>query len=167
MTAAVRDPDTGTGAPLGGGFWAGAPLLVGLVFWIVLPLACVASLVVGSMNLATKIDRKPTGTLGTYLVTSHNCREELCITGGTFTSSDGSLVQTDLFGSYSWQLGTTHDAIYNSDAADVIPLPGRWDPTATILGMLGAIGFLAAWGWCLRRARRRGRDERAARTTEQ
>jgi hypothetical protein len=132
-----------------------APRIVGLIFWFVLPLACIASLVVGSINLATKIDRRPSGTVGTYLVTSHSCHQELCITGGTFTSTDGKVVQTNLFGSYSWRLGTTHKAIYSDNAADVIPLPGRWDPTATILGMTGALAFLTVWAWCLRRSRAR------------
>jgi len=140
---------------------ARVPLVVGFIFWVFLPLACVATLTVGSVNLATKIDRVPAGIVGTYQVTSHSCHQELCITGGTFTSVDGHVVVTDLFGSYSWQLGTTHKAIYNDDAADVIPLPGRWDPTATILGLAGALGFLGVWAWCLRGARRRRSGEPA------
>src|ERR1700748_2085649 len=132
-----------------------AATIVGLIFWILLPLACVATLAIGSVNLATKLDRVPNGTVGTYQVTSHNCHQELCITGGTFTSTDGSVVETNLFGSFAWRLGTTHQAVYNEDAADVVPLPARWDPTATILGMAGALGFLAVWCWCLFARRRR------------
>jgi hypothetical protein len=134
------------------------PLFVGLVFWILLPLLCVATLIIGSVNLVTKIDRVPAGILGSYQVTSHSCHQELCITGGTFTSTTGNVVETNLFGSYEWQLGTAHPAIYNDDAADVIPLPGRWDPTATILGMTGALAFIAVWGWCLLAHRRRRRE---------
>jgi hypothetical protein len=131
------------------------PLVVGLLFWILIPLACLATLTVGGVNLAVKIDRVPAGTLGSYQVTSHSCHQELCITGGTFTSADGDVVETNLFGPYAWQAGTTHKAIYNDDAADVIPLPGKWDPTATILGMTGALAFVAIWGWCLARTWRR------------
>jgi hypothetical protein len=132
-----------------------APTIVGLVFWILLPLVCAVNLAVGGFNLATKIDRVPNGTVGTYQVTSHNCHQQLCITGGTFTSTDGSVVETNLFGSFAWRLDTTHQAVYNADAADVVPLPARWDPTATILGMAGSLGFMAVWTWCLRAARRR------------
>jgi hypothetical protein len=64
------------------------------------------------------------------------------------------VAETNLFGSFAWRLGTTHKAVYNDYAADVVPLPARWDPTATILGMTGALGFVAVWFWCLARRRR-------------
>jgi hypothetical protein len=122
---------------------------VALAFWFVLPLLCLFVLVYGTDKLARHLNNVPAGTLGTYTVTSHSCSRELCITGGTFTSVDGRIVEDDLIGVYSWQDGETHRALYDSESVDVIPLPAHWDPTATFVGMAGALGFVVLWSWLL------------------
>ena len=93
--------------------------------------------------------------MGTYKVTSHSCDGDVCVTGGTFTSTDGRLTEKNLLGVYSWQDGEVHKAIYDSESVDVIPLPSHWDPTATITGMAGALGFLILWSVFLYGAIRR------------
>lgn len=133
---------------------------IALAFWVLLPILCLVMLVVGTHRLAQHLNNVPAGTLGSYLVTSHSCSGEVCITGGTFTSSDGRLTETNLLGVFSWEDGTTHRAIYDSESIDVIPLPARWDPTASFVGMAGSAGFLVLWGVFLYGAVRRRVDER-------
>jgi hypothetical protein len=133
------------------------PGIVALLFWVALPVLCVWMLWHGSQQLATRIHHAPPGTRGDFVVTTHNCQQKLCITGGTFTSDDKKVVAKNLLGVYRWKLGTTHRVVYNLDAADVIPLPAQWDPTAAVLGITGATVLLGIWGWCLRGAVRRAR----------
>ena len=38
-----------------------------------------------------------------------------------------------------------------------IGLPAHWDPSATVIGMAGAVSALTLWGWCLRNSWRRRR----------
>lgn len=133
------------------------PNVVAALFWIVLPVLCVLMLWHGSTQLATRIQDVPSGTRGDFVVTTHNCQQKLCITGGTFTSDDKKLVAKDLLGVYRWRMGTKHRVVYNLDAADVIPLPAQWDPTSAVLGITGGAVLLGLWGWCLRAAVRRAR----------
>lgn len=131
------------------------PAVVALTFWMIVPILCLAALAAGSYRFARHVDNVPPGTRGSYLVTTHSCQRQLCITGGTFTSSDGKLTVPDLLGDYRWKLGTKYGAVYDADRADVIPLPAHWDPSSTVLGMAGGLTFLVLWGWCLVRARDR------------
>lgn len=131
-------------------------LLAGL-FWIVLPAACLATIALSAGKLASHVNNMPAGIRGTFVVTTHNCQQQLCITGGTFTSDDKSVMARDLLGIYAWTLGTSHRVVYNLDAADVIPLPAHWDPTGTALGIAGALVLLALWGWFVRAGLRRAR----------
>jgi hypothetical protein len=126
-----------------------------IAFWVILPALCLTMLILGTDKLSRHLNNVPPGTLGTYHVTSHSCTGEVCIVGGTFTSADGRLVETDLLGVYSWQNGGTHKAIYNTGSIDVIPLPAHWDPTSTFAGMTGALGFLVLWSVFLYGAIRR------------
>jgi hypothetical protein len=126
-----------------------------VAFWVFLPALCLLMLVFGTQKLSTHLNNVPPGTMGTYRVTSHSCNGEVCVTGGTFMSADGRLVQKNLLGVYSWQDGEVHKAIYDSASVDVIPLPSHWDPTATIAGMAGALGFLILWSVFLYGAIRR------------
>src|SRR5450432_1649773 len=79
-----------------------------VAFWLCLPVLCLLMLVFGTQKLSTHLNNVPPGTLGTYRVTSHSCNGEVCVTGGTFTSADGRLVQKNLLGVYSWQDGELH-----------------------------------------------------------
>ena len=99
---------------------------------------------------------------GTYVVTSHSCQEHLCVTAGTFTSTDGPIVEPNLLGDYRWKPGIKYDVVYNINAAEVVSLPAHWDPSATVIGMAGAVSSLALWGWCLRNSLRRRRAGPAA-----
>ncbi len=126
-----------------------------LAVWIVLPALCVLMLMLGTDKLSRHLDNIPAGIQGTYRVTSHSCSGEVCITGGTFISADGRLIERNLLGVYNWQDGETHQALYDSNSVDVIPLPAHWDPTATITGMVGALGFFVLWAVFLYRAIRR------------
>jgi hypothetical protein len=143
---------------LGGRAAARTPNLLGLAFWVVLPIASVLLLALGIDSILRHVNNIPAGVRGTYVVTSHDCQGQVCLTAGTFTSTDGRLVETDLLGDYRWQLGEKHRAVYNGNAVDVIPLPARWNPTAAIVGIAGVLAFLTIWTWCLLR----GRGRRAA-----
>jgi hypothetical protein len=132
-------------------------LVAALLFWIVLPVVCIYTITAGANRLASHVNHIPSGVRGTFVVTTHNCQQELCITGGTFTSNDKSVVARDLLGPYRWKLGTSHKVVYSLDAADVIQLPAHWDPTGSVLGIAGSMTLLAVWGSCLRAALRRRR----------
>ena len=128
---------------------------IAVAFWVVLPALCVTMLVIGTRHLSKHLNNVPPGTMGTYRVTSHSCSGDVCVTGGTFASADGRLVEKNLLGVYSWQDGEVHRAIYDVASIDVIPLPSHWDPTSTVVGMTGALGFLVLWSVCLYGAVRR------------
>jgi hypothetical protein len=129
--------------------------VIAIAIWVILPILCGLMLVLGTQKLSTHLNNVPPGTMGTYKVTSHNCDGDVCVTGGTFMSTDGRLIEKNLLGIYSWQDGEVHKAIYDSESVDVIPLPSHWDPTATITGMAGALGFLILWSVFLYGAIRR------------
>jgi hypothetical protein len=129
--------------------------VVAALFWVGVPVVCALMLWQGATELATRTHHAPPGMRGNFVVTTHNCQQKLCITGGTFTSDDKALVAKDLLGLYQWKLGSVHRVIYNLDAADVIPLPAEWDPTGAVLGIAGALVLLGIWGWGIRAVRRR------------
>ncbi|HEY3091209.1 MAG TPA: hypothetical protein VGJ59_24440 [Jatrophihabitantaceae bacterium] len=131
------------------------PAAVAALFWVGVPVVCALMLWQGATELATRTHHAPPGMRGNFVVTTHNCQQKLCITGGTFTSDDKALVAKDLLGLYQWKLGSVHRVVYNLDAADVIPLPAEWDPTGAVLGIAGALVLLGIWGWGIRAVRRR------------
>jgi hypothetical protein len=131
------------------------PAVVAALFWVGVPVVCALMLWQGATELATRTHHAPPGMRGNFVVTTHNCQQKLCITGGTFTSDDKALVAKDLLGLYQWKLGSVHRVVYNLDAADVIPLPAEWDPTGAVLGIAGALVLLGIWGWGIRAVRRR------------
>lgn len=132
-------------------------MLLAALFWIALPVVCLTTIALSAGKLASHVNNVPAGIRGTFVVTTHNCQQQLCITGGTFTSDDKSVVARDLLGIYAWTLGTSHRVVYNLDAADVIPLPAHWDPTGAALGIVGALVLLVLWALLLRTALRRAR----------
>lgn len=142
MTAAVRVPRR-------------LPGVVAALFWVGVPIVCALMLWQGVTQLATRSHRAAPGVRGDFVVTMHNCQQKLCITGGTFTSDDKTLVAKNLLGLYQWKLGSVHRVVYNVDAADVIPLPADWDLTGAVFGNVGALVLLGIWGWSIRSVRRR------------
>ena len=134
------------------------PLVVGVAFWLALPIACLAALGVGSARLAGHIDAGPDGVAGTYAVSAHTCQRQLCVTIGTFTSDNGQMTVTGLLGDYRWRPGIDYRVAYSSNAADVVSLPGDWDPTSTVLGLGAAVMCLAGWGLIARTELRRRRS---------
>ncbi len=132
------------------------PVAVGFAFWFLLPALCVLAFGLGADRLARHVDSTPSGSKGSFVVTSHNCQRDLCITSGTFTSDDGTIVERGLVGDYRWNLRKTYRVVYEGNADDVVPLGASWDPASTIVAMSGAVGFLALWGWCVRSRRAGG-----------
>jgi hypothetical protein len=130
------------------------PAVVAALFWVGAPVVCVLMLWQGATQLATRSHHAAPGMRGDFVVTMHNCQQRLCITGGTFTSDDKTLVARDLLGLYQWKLGSVHRVVYNRDAADVIPLPADWDLTGAVLGIAGALVLLGIWGWSVRAVHR-------------
>ncbi len=133
---------------------------IALAFWIVIPVLALLVLGAGTDKLVRHINSAPAGIPGVMTVTFHTCRDA-CIAGGTFVSSDGRYTQHNLQGLWSWQTGQRHRAVYDTSTGDVIPLPGHWDATSTVVGMAGALGFLALWGGCLYASMRRRSPARA------
>jgi hypothetical protein len=130
------------------------PAVVAALFWVGVPVVCALMLWQGATQLATRSHHAAPGMRGDFVVTMHNCQQRLCITGGTFTSDDKTLVARDLLGLYQWKLGSVHRVVYNRDAADVIPLPADWDLTGAVLGIAGALVLLGIWGWSVRAVHR-------------
>jgi hypothetical protein len=130
------------------------PAVVAALFWVGVPVVCVLMLWQGATQLASRSHHAAPGMRGDFVVTMHNCQQRLCITGGTFTSDDKTLVARDLLGLYQWKLGSVHRVVYNRDAADVIPLPADWDLTGAVLGIAGALVLLGIWGWSVRAVHR-------------
>jgi hypothetical protein len=136
---------------------AALPSVLGVLFWLGLPVLCLFALGLGIDHLARHVNNVPAGIRGKYVVTSHSCQEHLCITAGTFTSTDGRIVEPNLLGDYRWKPGIEYGVVYNGNAAEVIGLPAHWDPSATLIGMAGAASALVLWGCCLRGVLRRRR----------
>jgi hypothetical protein len=122
---------------------------VALAFWVLIPLLCLFVLGSGADKLVRHVNNRPAGIPGLMTVTVHSCRDDACISGGTFVSSDGKTVEHGLPGLYSWQIQEKHQAVFDPSSGEVIPLPAHWDATSTAVGMAGALGFLGLWGACL------------------
>ena len=81
------------------------PTVLGVFFWFGIPVLCLVMLGLGVDHLARHVNNVPAGARGTYVVTSHSCQEHLCITAGTFTSTNGRIVEPNLLGDYRWKPG--------------------------------------------------------------
>jgi hypothetical protein len=126
------------------------PVAAGVLFWVVIPVLCLVSLAVGTDQLARHFETIPAGSRGTFQVTARTCDAGQCVSTGTFTSSDRTVVLPDLTGNHRWLPGRRYTVVYDPNSGQILPRPGPWEPSATIIGLAGALAFLALWGWCLR-----------------
>ncbi len=125
----------------------GARRIAGWIFWVVLPVLCLGAIAMSSKNLAGHFGEKPDGLRGNFVVTPRSCNQGVCSFGGRFTSDDGSIKNLSLLGDPRWHPGEVHRVSYNSKVVEVTPLPGHWDPTASVLAALGALTYLGAIGY--------------------
>ncbi len=131
--------------------------VVGLVYWIVLPLLAIAVLVGGSWTTAHRIHAEPVGVKGTYTVTDRSCFGDVCQNSGSFVATNGTLKFGTVLGDPRWKVGQVHTVVLDPQS-EVIALPAKWDPVATLSGCVGALIFLGVWTYFLvsgLRARRR------------
>lgn len=122
-------------------------MLLKLAYWVLLPLVALLTLALSLESFAAHVNSAPAGKAGDYVVTYHSCPSGLCITGGTFTSDDKSVVETYIFGLGTWQAGQTYRALSQFPYDYAVPLPGRWDPTQAVVGTTGSVLALGVWGW--------------------
>jgi hypothetical protein len=133
--------------------------MFGLAFWMVLPLIAVTTVGHAMTDYAHNVNRRPPGLSGTFIVTNRSCFGNVCQTAGTFVSDDRTLREPNLLGYFSWRVGERHHTAYQPDTG-IIALPARWDPTADLLGAVGALLFLILWAvflvsWAVRRSHAR------------
>jgi hypothetical protein len=125
------------------------PVAAGALFWVVIPVLCLVSLAIGTDQFTRHFDNIPAGTRGTFQVVARTCDGGPCVSTGTFTALDRSVVVPDAVGDHRWLVGRQYNAVYDPTSGKILARPGNWDPSATIIGMVGALGFLALVGWCL------------------
>lgn len=132
----------------------GARRVAGLLFWVVFPVLCVASIVFVITAFVGHAGQRPDGIKGTLLVTGRTCSKKICSVGGTFTSDDGTLVRQQLLADPRWHAGESHRVVYDGKSAVVIALPAYWDSTTVMVAGLGALTYLGAVGYFARTGRR-------------
>lgn len=132
--------------------------VAGLAFWVVLPLLALAVVIAASATFATRVNAQPVGVRGTFVADLRSCTGNVCQVAGTFTSDDGRLVVRNVLGDYRLRTGQRRSVVLNPQA-EIISLPARWNPTATVAGLVGGLVVLGGWAWFAvgaARARRRG-----------
>ena len=127
----------------------GARRIAGWIFWVILPLLCLAAIAMSTKNLGGHIGHKPDGIRGNFVVTPRTCNQGVCSFGGRFTSDDGAIKNLSVLGDPRWHAGEVHRVTYDSKNVEVSPLPGHWDPTASVLAALGALTYLGVLGYFL------------------
>jgi hypothetical protein len=136
----------------------GARRVAGWLFWVVFPLLCVAAIAQAALNISHHIGKKPDGVLGTFVVAPRSCNNGICSFGGEFTSDDGTIKNLPLLGDPRWQAQDVHRVTWNRDQVDVTALPAHWDPTASVVAVVGAVTYLGLAGYLVQGARRDKRD---------
>jgi hypothetical protein len=128
----------------------GARRVAGWLFWVLFPLLCVATVYTSVNNIAHHIGRKPPGIRGTFVVQPRLCNQGICSFGGLFTSDDGRIKNLQLLGDPRWHTDEIHRVTYDPKSVEVIGLPGHWDPTASVIAAIGALGYLLLVGYLIR-----------------
>jgi len=132
----------------------GARRIAGWLFWVVFPLLCVGAVYTSANNVAHHLGKKPTGIRGTFVVQPRSCSQGFCSFGGLFTSDDHTIRNLPLLGDPRWHTADVHRVIFDPKSVEVSALPGRWDPTASVVAALGALTYLVVIGDLGRRQRR-------------
>ncbi len=132
----------------------GARRMAGWLFWVIFPLLCVGSIYISAENFAHHVGKKPIGYHGTFVVQPRSCNQGFCSFGGLFTSDDRKIVNLPLIGDPRWQPGEVKQVTYDPTGVEVIPLPGHWDPTPSVVAILGSLTYLVMVGYFFRAERR-------------
>lgn len=156
-------PRAATGGPVGDGGPSGFARLVAVVFWLVVPIACVVGIVMAITTWTSHAHRQVPGIPGTFVVQNRSCGGTICQSTGTFTSTDGSLRLAGLTGGLGWEQDTEYGVVFDPSTPEVIvPLPTRWNPSAAIVALTGGVALLGVWGWLALGARRAEPDDAPA-----
>jgi hypothetical protein len=130
-----------------------------LLWWLGVPLLCVAALFYGSQDVGPAWTAKfGHGVQGTFTAQDQSCGRYHCQWRGSFTSDDGVIHRDDVglaTGGSDLNLGDTTAAIDTGDRTLVYPVDGGSDWLILPPLMVTAVGFLIAWGISLWRRRRR------------
>lgn len=125
----------------------GVRRVAGWLFWVVFPLLCMAAIAMSVSNIANHIGKKPDGIRGSFVATPRSCNQGICSFGGLFTSDDGKLKNIALLGDPRWKPGQVLQVTYDPTSVEVTPLPGHWDPTASVVAAIGAVTYLSVIGY--------------------
>jgi hypothetical protein len=123
----------------------GRSRLVGLIFWVVLPVVALVAVIAASVTFSHRVNEQPQGTKGTYVAQIRSCQGNVCQVAGTFTSDDDLYTVRSVLGDYRWKVGEKHRVVLNPQS-EIIALPAQWNPVATVVGGAGGLIFLVVWG---------------------
>lgn len=138
----------------------------GLLWWIGVPLMCAGALFYGAQDVGPALTaRFGHGVHGTFTAQEQSCGRYHCQWRGSFTSDDGATHRDDVglaTGGPDLSPGGTTPAVDAGDRTLVYPVDGGWDWLIVSVTLVGAFGFLVAWGVSLwRRTRPRADPVRA------
>ena len=139
----------------------GARRIAGWLFWVVFPLLCIATIHTAVTSTVHHLGNKPVGIRGTFVVQPRSCSQGFCSFGGLFSSDDGTIKNLPLLGDPRWRTAEVHKVTYDPRSVEVTALPGHWNPTPTVMAIIGALAYLGTIGYFLRQRRRSGRQRPA------
>jgi hypothetical protein len=140
----------------------GARRIAGWLFWLVFPLLCIATLQTSVTSMVHHLGNKPVGIRGSFVVQPRSCSQGFCSFGGLFSSDDGTIKNLPLLGDPRWRTAEVHKVTYDPRSVEVSALPGHWNPTPTVMAIIGALAYLGTIGYFLRQRRRSGQHRRSA-----
>lgn len=149
----MRPPEPVATTELAAMSFPGVRRVAGLLFWVVFPVICLATVWFSISGIANHVGNRPTGIKGTYYVTGRTCSHDVCSIGGTFTSDVGEITATQLLGDPRWHIGEQHRVVYDGKSVEVIALPATWDPTTSVMALVGALTYLGVVVYYARAAR--------------
>lgn len=132
----------------------GARRIAGWLFWVVFPLLCIATLQTSVTSTVHHLGSKPVGIRGTFVVQPRSCSQGFCSFGGLFSSDDGTIKNLPLLGDPRWRTAEVRKVTYDPRSVEVSALPAHWNPTPTVMAVIGALGYLGTIGYFLRQRRR-------------